>query len=234
MDIMKARFPFLYSVFNKIRRDLYLAVFRRRHRSENARDIFKFYFERNLFGDSESLSGTGSSLAATQSLRAALPSLLQELQITRLFDVPCGDFHWAKEIEWGDTRYIGADIVPDLVDRNRDLYGDEAREFVTLDILSDPLPECDLILCRDLFIHFPNSSVQEALQNIKSFSARYLLTTHYTGVTSNRDIKLGSFRPLNLEKPPFGLPAPARIIRDDDYLKIWGRTMALWPVEDLP
>ena len=43
---------FVYSVFNKIRRDIHLAAFRRRHGNEDAGDIFNFYFERNLFGDS--------------------------------------------------------------------------------------------------------------------------------------------------------------------------------------
>lgn len=225
---------FLYSVFNKVRRDFYLAAFRRRHKTEDPREIFNFYYEKNLFGDADSLSGTGSSLPATKSIRAALPQLLRDKEVQRMFDVPCGDFHWAKEIDWGQTCYIGADIVPDLVARNRDLYGDDRREFVTLDILSDPLPDCDLVFCRDLFIHIPNAAVQAALSNIRKSNARYLLTTHYTGVTINRDIKLGSFRPLNLELPPFGLPAPEQIIRDDDYLKSWGRTMALWRVEDLP
>lgn len=225
---------FVYSVFNKIRRDIHLAAFRWRNGNEDAGEIFSFYFERNLFGDSESLSGTGSSLSATETLRAALPQLVKDHAVRRLLDVPCGDFNWAKEIDWGRTIYTGADIVPGLVERNRALYGNEARQFITLDILADPLPDCDLVLCRDLFIHFPNASVQTALRNIKNSNARYLLTTHYTGVTSNRDIKLGSFRPLNLECPPFGLPAPEQIIRDDNYLKSWGRTMALWRVDSLP
>ncbi|MBT5459742.1 MAG: class I SAM-dependent methyltransferase [Rhodospirillaceae bacterium] len=225
---------FIYSVFNKIRRDMHLAAFRRRNGTDDPKEIFNFYYERNLFGDSESLSGTGSSVAATETLRAALPRLLKEYEVGRLFDVPCGDFNWAKEIDWGRTRYMGADIVPGPVAQNRDRYGNDAREFVTLDVLTDKLPDCDLVLCRDLFIHFPNASVRTALKNIKNSSARYLLTTHYTRVTANRDIKLGSFRPLNLELPPFNLPVPQQIIRDDDYLKSWGRTMALWRVEDLP
>jgi SAM-dependent methyltransferase len=231
---VKSRFPFLYSVFNKIRRDLYLALFRRRKKTEDPREIFNFYYERNLFGDAESLSGTGSSLMATRSIRAALPQLLRGHDIRRMLDVPCGDFHWAQEIDWGGTRYIGADIVPGLVDRNQELHGTEGREFIILDIVSDPVPPCDLVFCRDLFIHLPNATVRAALSNIKNSGAAFLLTTHYTDVTANRDIKVGSFRPVNLELQPFGLPEPEQIIRDDDYLKSWGRTMALWRVEDLP
>ena len=145
-----------------------------------------------------------------------------------ILDVPCGDFNWAKEIDWKPFHYIGADIVSDLVDRNRALYASDGVEFLTLDILTDPLPRCDLILCRDLFIHFPNDLIQSALQNISRSSARYFLTTQYDEVKTNRDIKLGSFRPVNLMLPPFGLPKPEQTIPDNDYVKLWGRTLALW------
>jgi hypothetical protein len=184
-----------------------------------------------LFGDPESLSGTGSTLAATRTLRAALPSLLTNLHVKTILDIPCGDFFWAKEIDWQPFRYIGADIVAGLVERNRALYRSDGVEFQTRDILTDTLPSCDLILCRDLFIHFPNELVRSALKNISGSGARFLLTTQYNGVKINRDIRLGSFRPVNLMLPPFGLPEPQRSIPDDDYLKLRDRTLALWPLD---
>lgn len=225
---MRSRFPIAYSLFNKARRDVYLALFRLARGRSGPKEIFSYYFERNLFGDSDSLSGTGSSVRATETIRSALPGLLSDLDVRVVLDVPCGDFNWAKEIDWKPYRYIGADVVPGLVERNRSLYGSDGIEFRTLDILTDPLPPCDLILCRDLFIHFPNDLVRTALGNIARSGARYLLTTQYDGVKSNRDIKLGSFRPVNLMLAPFGLPEPVRRIPDSDYLKLWWRTLSLW------
>ncbi len=230
---MRTRFPFLYSLFNKIRRDIYLAILRLSRGGDDPKAVFSFYFERNLFGDPDSISGTGSTLAATGTIRSALPPLLSTLNMHVILDVPCGDFNWAKEIDWKPFHYIGADIVSDLVDRNRALYASDGVEFLTLDILTDPLPRCDLILCRDLFIHFPNDLIQSALHNISRSSARYFLTTQYDGVKTNQDIKLGSFRPLNLMLPPFGLPKPEQSIPDSDYLKLRGRTLGLWRLDSI-
>ena len=230
---MRTKFPFLYSLFNKIRRDYYLQILRLFRRADDPKQVFNYYFQRNLFGDSDSLSGTGSSLAATETIRSALPPLPATLNMRVILDVPCGDFYWAKEIDWTPFRYIGADIVSGLVEPNRALYASDGVEFTTLDILTDPLPRCDLILCRDLFIHFPNDLIQSALQNISRSGAQYILTTQYDGVKSNRDITLGSFRPVNLMLPPFGLPKPEQIIPDNDYLKLWGRSLALWRLEAL-
>lgn len=227
-------FPILYSAYNNLRRNIFLAVFRLREGDNDARGVFGFYFDRNLFGDAESASGTGSSLKATETIRAALPGLFTELDIETVLDIPCGDFHWAKEMDWTARRYIGIDVVEPLIDQNRRRHGAPGRDFLVADIVEDPLPACDLILCRDLFIHFPNALVAEALANIKRSGARYLLTTQYRNPRSNRDIRLGSFRPVNLEAPPFNLPPPDRAIRDDDYLKLWGRTLSLWRIDQLP
>jgi len=231
---VSTRFPVFYSLLNKARRDFYLLLLRLARKADDPKQVFQYYFDRNLFGDPESVSGTGSSLAATQSIRAALPLLLSDLNVRAILDIPCGDYNWAREIDWTPFKYIGADIVPDLVNRNRTLYASNGVEFQTIDILTDQLPRCDLILCRDLFIHFPNDSIQAALQKIRLSGAQYLLTTQYEGVHANRDIALGSFRPVNLMCHPFSLPEPERTISDDDYLKLWGRTLALWRVENIP
>ena len=231
---MRTRFPIFYSLLNKVRRDIYLALIRLDRKGDEPKAVFKYFYDRNLFGDLESLSGTGSSLAATHSIRTALPPLLTELNVRVILDIPCGDYNWAKEIDWTPFDYIGADIVPDLVNRNRALYLSDKVEFQTIDILTDPFPRCDLILCRDLFIHFPNELIQAALHKIRLSGAQYLLATQYDGVQSNRDIALGSFRPVNLKCPPFNLPEPEHSIPDDDYLKLWGRTLALWKLENLP
>ena len=230
---MRTRFPVLYSLINKLRRDLFLLALRRSRKADDPEALFAYFYERNLFGDAESFSGTGSSIAATRTIRAALPTLFASLDARTILDVPCGDFNWASDIDWEPFRYIGADIVPAIISRNRSLYAShKAAEFLVLDILTDPLPRCDLILCRDLFIHFPNDLIAQALRNISRSGAKYLLTTQYDDVKKNSDIKLGSFRPVNLTLPPFDLPPPRQIIPDRDYLKLWGRSLALWPLDD--
>ena len=111
---VRTKFPFLYSVFNKFRRDIYLVILRLYLRADDPKEVFSFYFKRNLFGDPDSKSGTGSSRPAIESIGSALPPLLVNLNIQVILDIPCGVFNWAKEIDWNPFHYIGADIVSGL------------------------------------------------------------------------------------------------------------------------
>ncbi|NDE22224.1 MAG: hypothetical protein EBZ96_04995, partial [Synechococcaceae bacterium WB9_3_282] len=54
----------------------------------NNSDIFNYYYINNFWGDSESVSGPGSTLAYTENLRAELPKLVEELEVTSILDSP--------------------------------------------------------------------------------------------------------------------------------------------------
>ena len=70
----------------------------------------------------------------------ALPALVKELGVRSLLDAPCGDFNWMRHVDLDGVEYTGGDVVPELVARNRELYGAAGRRFVTLDLTRDPLP----------------------------------------------------------------------------------------------
>ncbi len=199
-------------------------------------DRFTRIFEQRLWGDHESVSGRGSTLENTAVVRRALPELLQELDVRRLLDVPCGDYHWMHQVELGDVEYVGADVVDALVQRNQDLYGSPRRRFVRLDLCSDPLPDTDIALIRDCWIHLSFKDVARAVANLKRSKVRWLLTTTYPKKRHNFDIPSGSFRELNLERYPFHFPNPERLIREDvnanrpDH----ERHLGLWSVPALP
>ena len=185
----------------------------------------------------ESLSGEGSCDDETRALRRELPELLAQLSVKTLLDAPCGDFAWMRQIELPVERYVGADIVRPLVERLQAEFGNAQRSFRPLDLTRDPIPACDLVLCRDCLIHLPFADVQRVLANVKRSGASYLLTTTYTQKRQHRDIERGSWNALNLQLPPFGLPAPLRLIHEDS--KRFGpeyadRALALWRVSDLP
>src|SRR4051812_33353198 len=110
---------------------------------------FTEVYHKNVWHGTESLSGTGSDLAQTARLRILLPALMKELASDSLIDAPCGDMHWIKDIAWETLgiSYTGVDIVPDLIQKNRDLF--PARRFECLDLVTDVLPRANLIFCRD-------------------------------------------------------------------------------------
>jgi len=191
-------------------------------------NIFDYYYQNNTWGDSESVSGPGSTLAYTENIRTKIPELVEELGVFIILDSPCGDFNWFRAIEWNRSiSYIGADIVKPLIDKNQLLYGDASKRFISLDITNDKLPQADLWLCRDCLFHLSYKDITIAIQNFLTSDIRYILTSNHQNCTKNKDITTGSFRLLNLELPPFNLGKPIMVI--DDWIEGFPeRQLCLW------
>ncbi|AHH97440.1 class I SAM-dependent methyltransferase [Kutzneria viridogrisea] len=165
--------------------------------------------------DTESCSGTGSNLAQTAAVRTELPALVADLGVSSFLDVPCGDLFWISTIELGVDAYLGADIVPGLIERNRDRFAHSNREFRVIDLTRDQLPRVDLIFCRDCLVHLHDEDVHRALANIKRSGSTFLAMTTFTERTENADvIETGAWRPLNFQLAPFRLPEPFRLINE--------------------
>ena len=193
--------------------------------------VFSSIARNNGWNGTESVSGPGSTMEATSHLRAALPALLTKYGIRSVLDLPCGDAHWVSHCLPEGVDYIGADIVPDLIERNRKQKSSLGR-FEVLDIVTDDLPCCDLVMVRDCLVHLPNDMAQKALLNIKRSRIAYLLTNTYPGRADNRDIVIGDYRPLDLSIAPFNLPAPLEMVFETEGL-VYGKYMALWKVSQL-
>jgi SAM-dependent methyltransferase len=195
------------------------------------RDVFRKVFHANGWDGTESVSGPGSTMEATKPLRAALPHLLEKYEVRTLLDIPCGDAHWISRTLTKNVEYIGADIVPELIKNNRNSKAELGR-FEVIDLVSDKLPEADLVMVRDCFIHLPHRMVRRAIANIERSGARYLLTTTYSGHADNIDIEIGGFRPVDLQKPPYCLPPPLETIFEADNVNS-GKSISLWKVSSL-
>lgn len=197
---------------------------------------FAPFYTENRWGDDESVSGPGSSLTRTAKLRRELPDLLQEIGARTLLDAPCGDFNWMKDTRLGVEQYIGVDIIPDLITRNQELYGNDETRFLLLDLTRDKLPRADAILCRDCLIHFSYRHIAAAIKNFKRSGSRYLLTNSYPAWSKNENIRTGDFRPLNLTQPPFNFPPPLKQLEEkfpEEQGQFFGKILGLWKLSDL-
>lgn len=195
------------------------------------REVFTEIYRRNIWGYQETVSGGGSTMHYTEKLRQSLPGLIGDLKIGTMLDLPCGDFHWMSEIELPVTHYIGCDIVPLLVQNARIRYGRPNREFRTVDLCQDPLPDADLLLCRDCLMHLSEEMNFLAIDNILRSNIKYLLTTTYPEGT-NRAIQNGDWFTLKLTAAPYNFPPPLRVI--EDWVPPYDRRqLALWDVENL-
>ncbi|MGB8770325.1 MAG: class I SAM-dependent methyltransferase [Candidatus Korobacteraceae bacterium] len=222
----------LLDVWRPLRRRCWMLL----HRSKSPQSVFSEIYEKKLWLSGESLSGFGSDLDETAVVRKALPVLLKQIGARTMIDAPCGDFHWMKEVKLELERYIGLDIVPSLISRNQQQYGDGIREFRAQSITQEPLPAVDVILCRDGLVHLPNSDITKAIRNFKKSGSTYLLTTTFTAPRKNRDVFTSEWRPLNFETPPWNFPKPLMVI-DEKSTKSRGRyrdkVLALWRLSDL-
>jgi hypothetical protein len=193
---------------------------------------FTAIYESHFWVDDESRSGGGSNLYATEKIRKAIPGLLLTYGVRSVLDIPCGDFFWFKEMDLHLESYMGGDIVAPLIAEIARKYTASTRSFRVMDLTRDALPDCDLILVRDCFIHLSFEATFAALRNITRSKIRYLLTTHFADVSANLDIETGSFHTVNLCSPPFNFPPALELI--DDYANgQMPHQLGLWRVDDL-
>jgi len=195
------------------------------------KEVFTNIFKKNWWNNDESRSGWGAELKRTQSIRGNLSDFARRLSLRSLLDAPCGDFNWMQHVDWPPGfKYIGADIVHDLIGENRRKH--PGIEFMEFNVLSDPLPDVDAWLARDLMIHFPDEAIWTALDQFRRSPIRYLLATTYPNAQRNADIKFGQVRHINLCAPPFSLPSPLETLHEDDD-PITGRVIAVWRRSDI-
>jgi hypothetical protein len=206
------------------------------HNTENLNIIFTNIYNQNSWNNKESVSGPGSTLHRTGNLRKKFPEFLKKYDIKTLLDAPCGDFNWMKEIINNlSIKYIGIDIVSELININKSKFVNSSISFINADLIHYELPKVDLIFCRDCFIHLSKEDILKALKNFKSSGSKYLLMTHYRDNRLFIDIKAGDHRPLNFTLEPFNLPTPLEILDDNENYPqgLLDKCLALWKLEDI-
>jgi SAM-dependent methyltransferase len=199
-------------------------------------EVFGNIYRRRIWGEGESVSGPGSGLVRTEPIRTDLAALMRSLAVRSLLDAGCGDFHWMQAADLALDAYIGIDVVWDLVETCAARYQRPGVRFAQMDITCDPLPCVDLILCRDVLPHFSFADIHRAIDNFVRSGSRWLLTNTFVDRQENADIATGEWRPLNLERPPFLLPTPSRVL--DEYCHHSGgiyadKRLALWAFDAL-
>lgn len=212
-------------------------IFDRFRKEESVEETFTRYYNTHYWKSKETVSGKGSELEITKILRKELPIFLKELNVKTLLDIPCGDFNWMKEIDLTNLdQYIGADIVSDLIDKNKKKYQKEYSniEFKKFDVRVDNLPRVDVILCRDLLIHFSFDDIVKTLENIKKSNSKFIMTTSFPSIDKNVDIKTGGHHHVNLLLPPFSFPKPFSTIKEFAQNPQVTKYLGLWEVKNIP
>ena len=170
----------------------------------------------------ETPCGYGSELQYTAGLRDKLPHIIEELrfslfggkEVITINDAGCGDQHWIGRVDFTDcVDYRGYDLYP----RNSDV--------IQLDITSETMRDCDIIFCRDVFIHFPNQLICSALEQFRK-TGKYLIATTFPDslnyirhdkITMHHQKLDMAYGPFYLGKPISLLPEPY----EGKFLGVW-------------
>lgn len=195
------------------------------------RDAFERVYSGNEWGHG---SGPGSSPANTIEYRAFVSRFIEANGIRSVTDLGCGDWQFSHLMGWSSVEYLGLDVVPDIVERNRTRFGQPNLRFEVFTSL-EALPGGDLLLAKEVLQHLPNATISEYLNAVRR-KYRFALLTNSSEPSNlaNRDIKPGDFRPIRPEKPPFNTPGaivftyfpqtPNYIFKNAVFLMLGGET----------
>ena len=142
-------------------------------------------------------------------------------------DLGCGDFNIGKNFAKFTNQYIACDVAENVIKRHSSQSKFKQLknlEFKLLDITNDRIPNCNIIIIRQVLQHLSNYSINLFLKNIQKTSFQYLVVTEYIPsikFTPNIDQPTGTFsrlaRGINsgvvLTEKPFNLnPIETKII----------------------
>ena len=165
----------------------------------------------------ETHCGYGSTLRATVSARNWLADIIDRYHVKTFLDAPCGDLNWLRHMTWDGVQYIGIDQYEPNLWAAKEL-GFDVR---VADIITNRLPDADMLLCRDFLQHLTMLEILRFFSNIKRSKIIWLVATSH-GNAENTELPDSGFRPFNLLIPPLSLPCPAENVED------CGRTLGLW------
>lgn len=194
---------------------------------EDAGRVFGHIYEQDHWDGG---SGIGSAPDATEPYRAMLARILPATDVRSVVDVGCGDWQLGSLVDWSSVDYLGLDVVPVVVERNRSRFGKPGVRFEVGDARLQPPPAADLLLAKDVLQHWSNADAAAFLRtNLRRYKYCLLTndieSTHWDGDV-NHDVQLGEWRTMDIEKEPFGYRAVWR--HDFSVRGEWLKRMTLF------
>lgn len=196
-----------------------------KHEGRPVEEIFSAIYRERKWGaksDSDFSSGSGSRIqSVVSSYVNAVRGILESLPCPpSVVDLGCGDFNVGKQLRPYCGRYIACDVVPALIQRNKDQFVDMQVDFRCIDIIEDDLPEGDIVFLRQVLQHLNNAQILRVVH--KLYRYKFLVLTEHVPTNSdfvpNRDkatgdgIRLPQGSGVVLTEPPFLLNAKSKSV----------------------
>jgi hypothetical protein len=176
--------------------------------------VFAEIYARNTWGGrpGEFFSGPGSDSAQVRAYVEYVRAFARDHGIRTLVDLGCGDYRVGMQLRTPGDRYVGVDIVPDLVAHNSRTFGGPDTEFKCMDIIAEEPPAGDLCLVRQVLQHLSNQQVSRILPGLRRY--RYVLVSEHhpaparyvrpnTDKPHGDDTRVHDGSGIYLDRPPF-------------------------------
>ena len=186
----------------------------------STKEVMGLIYKNKLWGGSahDFYSGAGS-----HALKVVDPYVERMVEWLNTFpeklivcDLGCGDFNVGSQLVQHTKKYIGIDIVDELIQRNKQLFQKENLEFHCINIINEDVPDADCVLIRQVLQHLTNDEVSQVLEKLKKY--KYIIVTEHVpfgDYLPNRDKKIGPGTRLSdksgidISEPPFNFKAVA-------------------------
>ena len=145
-------------------------------------------------------SGAGSSFKFNKEYIEFIEHFLIDMGIESVIDYGCGDWQFSQHINWGDTKYLGLDIVDSVIEKNKE-------QFPNYDFVSDTnvfkyLEGKDLIIIKDVIMHWTDDVIIEFLDKLMTYDIQILLVNASNQKSKRRIRGIGGFSPLSNNQYP--------------------------------
>ena len=166
-------------------------------------------------------SGKGSSLKETEPYCLFLEDFINKHNIESIVDLGCGDWQFSKFLDFGKATYIGVDASKYIIDINKNKFSSNKVSFMHLPEDYLKIPPSDLLICKDVLQHLNNEEIEKIIRILPNY--KYALITNDNinisfifrviinkilrpfSTPINKDIKIGDYRPIDLNRLPFGM-----------------------------
>jgi len=191
------------------------------YRNLSTQQVFTKIYEGGVWGRSSDpsqpfFSGSGSHDDTAVSVYVqAVGDFLSTLdKKPDVVDLGCGDFAVGSKLRHLCRRYTACDIVPKLIEFNKEKYKSLNVDFGVLDLTTDELPDGDIVFIRQVLQHLSNKRILAAIPKI-SAKYKYLILSeplpptrvfdHNVDIPVGPHIRLGIQSGIVLTSPPFNL-----------------------------
>lgn len=117
--------------------------------------------------------------------------------------------------------YIGYDVSTTIVDHTNSKYGSDNVSF-RLSKVNQTYEAADLVVCKDVLQHLPFADIWHILNQRNKFKISVFVNDVDENV-KNVDIRAGSYRSLDITKPPFNVKCDRIEYLHDSQAPVGGR-----------